>query len=66
MKSLYNLNAYNQLRKEKQQTSPSHSQSLRNFKPVFISEHLPKELYEEKKKLMPEFKAAKKANKKND
>ena len=52
MKSLDNLKACSQPGKEKQHTSPSHLQFSQKFKPVFVSEHLPKELYEEKKKLM--------------
>ena len=63
MSNLKNLKAYN-LKKQNFNNDHFHAGSSHRKSSVFITDHLPKEYYERKKKLMPAFKSACKFHKK--
>ena len=61
MSNLSNLKAYNLARQNEPQTAAT----LPRFpKSVYITEHLPKEFQEQRKRLLPRFKEAKKSGQK--
>ena len=61
MSNLSNLKAYNLARQNEQQTAAT---PPRFPKSVYITEHLPKEFQEQRKRLLPRFKEAKKPGQK--
>ena len=54
------FNSASNMKKYNQQLSSSSATNGRNRKSVYISEHLPQQLYHQKKKLLPLFKKGKK------
>ena len=64
MSNLKNLNAYNSKKQVNFNNEHFHADSSHRNSLVFITDHLPKEFYERKKKLMPTFKPACKSRKK--
>ena len=64
MSNLKNLKAYNSKKQVGFDNDHFHANSSHLHSSVFITDHLPKEFYERKKKLMPAFKSACKSLKK--
>ena len=64
MSNLGNLKAYNESQKLKANESTESCDLQIRKTPVFITEHLPKQFYNQKKRLMPKFKEARQAGQK--